>query len=328
MAVDLIDPNAPKSGSTEPVDEGYDDSDLNRTEGKQDPKSPVWRSPTSGPRSGGTGYKNYGSPPQGSSGTGNAGWSDPGEPQTPPPGVNDLIKQLTNQGYSASQIQDAVFQQFGVWLSEGDVQYYQQGGLGGPDVHDGGYNGGQYKQYGNPPPQQKFYGSPQWNQWEQDLTQQAQDQARNIKKEANQNTMRLSRMLVLIMMGDLVGAMRVYWHILERDSARLARASLEKLNKVREVKQRLVYNMAHARIPKAYAGQDKKQGANSQDQASEFNVFMQTNNQAISEVSNLEREIVDGIVSIRREVDNFGQAFASLRDSVSRLDERIMQFRG
>lgn len=133
--------------------------------------------------------------------------------------------------------------------------------------------------------------------------------------------------LQLIMMGDVVGALRSYTTPMDRDVRESSQALIEKLDEVAEARARVIRNFAQRKPPRAYAGQDPQAAARAQDRAQRYTQFVQLSTQLMGELQTSERELVDVLPTMKRDLDNLWQSYASMRDNDFRTSERIMQIR-
>ena len=281
------------------------------------------------PKQYGTGATGYTNPKYNA--YGNQGGGIPGQGEPGFPGGNDAVAdkvaQLKAQGYSDAQIiQQLVSEGYPPYEAEFYVYSHSHS-------NDQGYNkyygaGG----YGNHQTAGKYYqsfGNDYLGQYlqEQQMYNDAQDMARNAKKKGKEQMMKLHMILLLIMMGDITGALRAYTALMDRDFRAFSRQVLKKLGLVRRARSRVIRNFATHKPPRAYAGENPQSAARAQDRAQRYTQFVQLSTQAMGELQNAERELVDILQTMKRDLDNHWQAYASMRDNEFRTTERLMTIR-
>jgi hypothetical protein len=240
--------------------------------------------------------------------------------------VGQFVQDLKNQGYSNQQIQQAVSEQFGIQLSNYDLDYFLNGNTNRDD------RGGN-KYFGYPTgPAAKQYGPSGGSYLQQYLNDQqamneARESARQMRSSGRQEMVKMHMILMLILMGDVTGALRAYTALMDRDFRQFARGVMEKLGKVRQARARVIRNFASERPPRAYAGDNPQSAARAQDQAQRYTQYVQLSTQLMGELQTTERELVDILQTMKRDIDNFWQSYASMRDAEGRVNERLMTTR-
>lgn len=131
----------------------------------------------------------------------------------------------------------------------------------------------------------------------------------------------------IIMMGDIVGALRSYAMLVDRQSQQYNRKVVQELASVQKARSTVIQNFARSKPPRAYAGKDPSQAARAQDRSARYTQFVQINTQLINELQSSSRELMDSLQTMRRDVDELWQAYSSLRDQDFRTNERIMTVR-
>jgi hypothetical protein len=268
--------------------------------------------------------RNYGAQPT-SGGISPGG--DFGMPSGSEQEVGQFVQDLKSQGYSNEQIQQAVSEQFGVSLSPYDVDYYANGSASSNDR-----GGNKYSAYPSGPMANKyssFGGSSYLQQYleNQQLTNEAKESARSTRSQGRKEMVRMNMILLLIMMGDVTGALRAYTSMMDRDFRQFARGVMDKLGKVRQARARVIRNFASERPPRAYAGDNPQSAARAQDQAQRYTQYVQLSTQLMGELQTTERELVDILQTMKRDIDNFWQSYAGMRDAEGRVNERLMTTR-
>jgi len=106
-----------------------------------------------------------------------------------------------------------------------------------------------------------------------------------------------------------------------------SKGTLRKLAQVRKARARVIRNFAKKLPPAAYAGDSKESAARAQNRDQRYTQFVQLSTQLMGELQNTERELVDILQTIKRDLDNFWSAYAAMRDNEFRTNERIMTIR-
>ncbi|MDL1871307.1 hypothetical protein FBR05_03785 [Deltaproteobacteria bacterium PRO3] len=240
--------------------------------------------------------------------------------------AQSYMQDLIHQGLNNAQIKQQMQAQFGYTPTDAEIKYAKDG--------MGGFNGlpGQYYQYSNTPQgkaMSKAYGTPGFQQWmdQQQQVQDAKSMARDMRKKEGEAKVKIHMILLQIMMGDLVGALRSYSLLMERDLRAFSRLIVKKLDGVRKARSMVIRNFARTKPPRAYAGQNPQTAARAQDRSSKYTQFVQMSTQLMNELQNTERELVDALQSQKRDLDNFLQSYASMRDDDKRVAERVMTSR-
>ncbi|MGH7588890.1 MAG: hypothetical protein ACRELU_09880 [Gemmatimonadota bacterium] len=135
---------------------------------------------------------------------------------------------------------------------------------------------------------------------------------------------RIHMILLQIMMGDVIGALRSHTILADRDMQEFSRL-VAKLDRVQEARSTVIRNFARSKPPRAYAGQNPQSAARAQDRSQRYTQFVQMSTQLMNELQNTERELMDALQTMQRDLDNLWQSYASLRDEQFRTNERIMR---
>jgi hypothetical protein len=263
-----------------------------------------------------------------------AGGGDLSGPGNGTEGLQDQINLWKQQGLTPYQIQKKLE---GMGYSQQDAFYFANGGLMAYG-EDGIPN--QYQQSNQPygGGGAKFLAS-----WEMDgpnagnklMEQMMKNQElneakaaqRNAKKMAQESKVKIHMILLQIMMGDIVGALRSYAVLMDRDMRAFTRLIVKKLDAVRHARSQVIRNFARTKPPRAYAGQNPSQAARAQDRSSRYTQFVQMSTQLMNELQNTERELVDALQSMHRNMQTFWESYAGFRDQEFRTNERVMTMR-
>ncbi len=131
----------------------------------------------------------------------------------------------------------------------------------------------------------------------------------------------------LIIMGDIVGAMRSMSLQQSADLRQFSRQIVDKLDAVRRARSTVIRNFARQKPPRAYAGSGPASAARAQDRTARYTQFVQMNTQLMGELQQSERELMDMLETMNRDLQSFWQSYASMRDSEFRTNERVMTTR-
>jgi hypothetical protein len=138
---------------------------------------------------------------------------------------------------------------------------------------------------------------------------------------------RVRVVLSLILMGDIAGALREYARKTDANMRQFSRPIVEKLDKLSLARARVIRKFATTKPPRAYGGSDPQQAARAQDKAARYTQWVQLSTQVMNELQNTERELMDALQTMHRDLEDFWQSYASLRDQVFRTNERVMTTR-
>lgn len=133
--------------------------------------------------------------------------------------------------------------------------------------------------------------------------------------------------MLMIMMGDIVGALRAYTIMQGKDLRAFGKKTIEQLGKLRDVKQRMLTNMARQETPKAYSGTNPESQARSADKSAKYNQFVTVSNQALQEVGQTERSLMDALQTMMRDVDNSWNSYITCQQAEARVTERVLSGR-
>jgi hypothetical protein len=131
----------------------------------------------------------------------------------------------------------------------------------------------------------------------------------------------------LILMGDIVGAMRSHQAQLARDERRPSREFTAALGQAERTQSTIIRRFARDRPPRAYAGANSLQAARAQNRMARYTQFVQASTQLMNELQNSERELVDALQSMNRNIETFWESYAGFREEDFRTTERVMSTR-
>ncbi len=140
---------------------------------------------------------------------------------------------------------------------------------------------------------------------------------------SSKQKIKIHMILLQIMMGDIVGALRSYAVLMDRDMRQFSRLTLEKLDQVQKARSTIIRNFAREKPPRAYGGQDPQIAARAQDKSQRYTQFVQMSTQLMNEIQNTERELVDALQTMHRDLESLWQAYGSMRDEELRTNEGV-----
>jgi len=313
---DYYDPDLdlpPSNDNSHPVD---DKNNVNKNNSNYNKNNPYPGQPY------GSGSKNLGMPGQGGVSPG-GDLPDPGSN----PELQSYVQQLKSQGFSDSQIHDMVLNNYGIDLSQGDISYLASGTMPGMPNKYQQYStmsknlGGSYTSWGSDQQQMMKFLE------QQQQSNDAKDQASKMKKSDAESKVKIHMILLQIMMGDIVGALRSYAVLMDRDLRNFTRLIVDKLDKVREARSQVIRNFANTKPPTAYAGSNPASAARSQDRSAKYTQYVQMSTQLMGELQNTERELVDALQTEHRDLQTFWESYAGFRDQEFRTNDRVMTIR-
>jgi hypothetical protein len=296
-----------ESGLNEDVsdDSGIDESSANRSTSSTSRTTNRQTTPPTNPYAGG-----YGAPgtPAASKNLATGG----GVPQPSTPEETAYLQQLAQQGLTNDQIKQQFQSTFGREPTDVEILYAKQG--------FGSFPGGvpsKYNSYAGPNYNTVAGGgSPYLLQYimDQQMLQETKQQAAQSKNQAKNQEVRIHMILLLIMMGDIVGALTLYGRLWERDNQKIYKKIVDKMEKVRQARALVIRNFAMEPTPRAYAGGNPQLAATAQDRTQKFTQFVQLNTQLMNELSSTQTELSTMLQDVKRERDLFMQFLKNLAD--------------
>lgn len=131
-------------------------------------------------------------------------------------------------------------------------------------------------------------------------------------------------LLLQIMMGDVIAAVRGMMQQQDADLRQFSRLLADKLDEIRRARSTVIRNFARQRPPRAYGGGGPASAARAQDRAARYTQFVQMNTQLMGELQVSERELIAMLETMNRDLQSPWQAYASMRDSDFRSNERVI----
>lgn len=134
---------------------------------------------------------------------------------------------------------------------------------------------------------------------------------------------KIHMILLQIMMGDVIGALRSYTILTDQDMRGYARLIVEELDRVQQARSQVIRNFARTKPPRAHAGQNPQATARAQDKSARYTQFVQMSTQLMNELQNTERELMDALQTMHRDMESLWETYAGFRDQEFRTNERI-----
>lgn len=203
-----------------------------------------------------------------------------------------------------------------------------RGNIGGP----GGWGGGGYGGYGG----DYGYGGMGQNQFMWDtmvggqMREELYAQRREIRRTEHMMKVKMRMVMFLILMGDVVGAVRAMVFESERQNRMFNRLLVKQLNRVREAKSKILLAMGRKHPPRAHDNTNDPAGAaRDQNRQAKYTQWVSVTTQLMSEVQNTERQLMDLLSEGRRNVNELWEGYSGLKEAEARTTRTILQsFRG
>ncbi|GEM_PF-3072541 len=216
--------------------------------------------------------------------------------------------------------------------SGGAMRGNMTGGMGGGSMRMGFAGPGYGGDYGG----DYAYGGMSQNEFMWDTMvggQQREElyaQRRNLRNAEHQMKVKMRLIMFLILMGDVVGAVRAMVFESERQNRMFNRLLVSQLNKVRESKSKILLAMARKRPPTAHDNTNNPGGAaRDQNAQAKYTQWVSVTTQLMSEVQNTERQIMDLMSEGRRTINESWEAYSGMKEAEARTTRTVLQsFRG
>lgn len=155
-------------------------------------------------------------------------------------------------------------------------------------------------------------------------------QRRNMRNTEHQMKVKMRMIMFLILMGDIVGAVRAMVFESEKQNKLFNRLLVKQLNKVRESKSKILLAMGRKQPPTAHDNTNNPQGAaNDQNKQAKYTQWVSVTTQLMSEVQNTERQLMDLLSEGRRNINESWEAYSGLKEAEARTTRTVLQsFRG
>lgn len=155
-------------------------------------------------------------------------------------------------------------------------------------------------------------------------------QRRNLRQAEHQMKVKMRMIMFLILMGDVVGAVRAMVYESERQNRMFNRLLVKQLNKVRESKSKVLLAMARKSPPTAHDNTNNPSGAaRDQNRQAKYTQWVSVTTQLMSELQNTERQLMDLLSEGRRNINELWEGYSGLKEAEARTTRTLIQsFRG
>lgn len=212
----------------------------------------------------------------------------------------------------------------------GSMRGNMSGGMGGGGMRMGigGPGSGGYDPYGG----DYGYGGMNQNQFMWDtmvggqMREELYAQRQNMRRVEHQMKVKMRIIMFLILMGDVVGAVRAMVFESERQNRMFNRLLVKQLNKVRESKSKVLLAMARKSPPRAHNNTNNPDGAaRDQNAQARYTQWVSVTTQLMSELQNTERQLTDLLSEGRRNINEMWEAYSGLKESEARTTRTVIQ---
>ncbi len=241
--------------------------------------------------------------------------------------AQSMAQQMQQQGYPPNTIYNKLIQTYGnsEGVSQADLMYFSKG-MGEYNPYQ---NNPQYaaytKQYSDNSGMYDPYAQAQMDAFNNMQTDQfSKQQISKMKKEVQNQKVKMHMIMLQILMGDIVGAMRSYAILADRDFRAFTRTLVKKLEKIREAKGVVMRDFGRIRQVKPYVGQNAEMQARNTQRQQKTTQLITVTTQLIGEIQNTERECLDALQTMNQWNRQFWESYASLRDSYWRTTDRVI----
>lgn len=244
----------------------------------------------------------------------------------PPPqnqGLAQFIQGLKQQGYTQQQIEAKAMEAFGASPEEVDFQMNGYKNFPTFNKNMGQPAGPTMKAYQG----YNQYGSMLGQYFQQQMYQQMKDKNYENQAESKKEMKLIQQIMLYIKMGNLGAALRLYAGIATKDMNKVARKVLEQLEKIRAARSKLVQEMGRRKTPRAYAGNDAKRSADTQNKTADYNNWLNMTNQAVTELDTSQREALAILQEVKQDNETLWQLVADVRNEENRTTRQVISSR-
>jgi len=142
-----------------------------------------------------------------------------------------------------------------------------------------------------------------------------------IRKMEHELRVKMRIIMLMILMGDVAGAMRFLLFEAERQNRMFDRLLLKQLNRVREAKSKVLLALGRKPPPKIHDPNDPKD----KDAMARYNQWTTVTSQLMSEIGQGEREIMDFIGEARRQIQEMWEAYSGIKEAEARTARTVYQ---
>jgi hypothetical protein len=138
--------------------------------------------------------------------------------------------------------------------------------------------------------------------------------------------MKMNMVLLMIMMGDVAGALREMALESEKQNQQFNELLVKKLQEVQEAKRKVLATFASKPPPTAHDNTNDPQGAaRDQNKAAKYTQWVVVATQTMSELQESERELMDVLSEGRRNVNDLWEAYEGMKESEGRTTRKILK---
>ena len=149
---------------------------------------------------------------------------------------------------------------------------------------------------------------------------------RAFPKDPPATKVKIRLITLMVMMGDIVGALRSYAMLQDRQAKEYNRTLAKKLDSVQKARSKVIRNFARTKPPHAYGGKTPTPASHAQDTAARYTQFAQISTQLMNEFQGSERDLVDRLQDLQRNAEQLWETYSSFREEESRTNERLMRW--
>jgi len=151
-------------------------------------------------------------------------------------------------------------------------------------------------------------------------------QRRNIRQTEHQMKVKMRMIMFLILMGDVVGAVRAMVFESEKQNRMFNRLLVKQLNKVREAKSKILLAMSRKSPPTAHDNTNNPSGAaRDQNRQAKYTQWVSVTTQLMSEVQNTERQLTDLLSEGRRNINELWESYSGIKEAEARTTRTVIQ---
>lgn len=151
-------------------------------------------------------------------------------------------------------------------------------------------------------------------------------QRRNMRQTEQQMKVKMRMIMFLILMGDVVGAVRAMVFESERQNRMFNRLLVKQLNTVRESKSKVLLAMARKSPPKAHDNTNNPSGAaRDQNRQAKYTQWVSVTTQLMSELQNTERQLTDLLSEGRRNINELWESYSGFKEAEARTTRTLIQ---
>lgn len=151
-------------------------------------------------------------------------------------------------------------------------------------------------------------------------------QRQEMRRTEHQMKVKMRMIMFLILMGDIVGAVRAMVFESERQNRMFNRLLVKQLNKVRESKSKVLTAMARKAPPTAHNNTNNPQGAaNDQNRQAKYTQWVSVTTQLMSELQNTERQLTDLLSEGRRNINELWESYSGIKEAEARTTRTLIQ---